>query len=684
MFLKEYEKLRLIGKGAFASVYKVRHLNLGYVRALKVSHEIIEDESDKSWQTFLNECRMLLRIGNGAHPNIVRIYQPRLLENKAAVEMDYVDGLPLSEYVEKTGFISIEEFKTFACQIVGALAYCHVDIYQFMMDADSDDLQPDPQDGRKFLISPEKRFELIEKYGVIHNDLHSNNIIRRHYDGQYILLDFGLAIQDDHCVKSSSRGDGAIEYTAPEKLEQNLVSKQSDVYSLGILLYEMLAGRVPFQCKGVTPESARAKVYMQHLTETPPAIEPFRQQAFEAANPRDEYRDDLPEGLTDIVMKCLSKNPEDRYADAKELYDALNKCFLSAEESVTDKPIPPAVIPESQINEPEAPEKTIDATAAISSENEKRVREEVEHLKQEIAPKSISVSTKKSRKGWKWLLEGALLIIVVVADWHVKKQTKPTMDDFNKIPYTEMVPVEGGTFTMGAAAEQGNEYDSDERPIQEVTLSDYYIGKYEVTQQLWEYVMLYSGPCADGTTLSAYSSDAWLGSNPSSSRGKGDAYPAYNVSYYDIVDVFLPRLNRITGKDFRLPTEAEWKYAARGGQQSQGYKYSGSNTPDVVAWYKDNSGSSAHPVGQKQANELGLYDMSGNVDEWCSDWYDSYSYDAQTDPTGYIPAGFDRVACGGSWSNFARFLSILGTERWLKQSRDRSDDLGFRLACSRL
>lgn len=257
-------------------------------------------------------------------------------------------------------------------------------------------------------------------------------------------------------------------------------------------------------------------------------------------------------------------------------------------------------------------------------------------------------------------------------------------DVFNILSYTEMVLVYGGTFTMGATSEQGSDCFDNEKPIHEVTLSDYYIGKYEVTQQLWEYVMMYSGPCADGTTMSAYSSGAWLGDNPVSYYGKGDAYPAYYVSYDDIVDVFLPRLNRITGKDFRLPTEAEWKYAARGGQQSQGYKYSGSNTPDVVAWYGDNSGLSTHPVGQKQANELGLYDMSGNVDEWCSDWYDSYSYDAQTDPTGYIPAGFDRVACGGSWSNFARGLSILGTGRWLKQSRDRSDDLGFRLACSQL
>lgn len=337
MFLQEYEKLRVLGKGAFASVYKVRHADLGYVRALKVSHELIEGKDDKAWQTFLNECRMLLRIGNGAHPNIVRIYQPRLIENKAVVEMDYVEGQSLCDYIAREKFIPFDEFRRFAEQIVGALAYCHIDVYRFMMDADADNLESDPNDGRKFLISPEKEKELIKKYQVIHNDLHSNNIIRRDYDGQYILLDFGLSIQEQHCVKSSSRGDGAIEYTAPEKLDQNQISTQSDIYSLSILLYEMLTGRVPFPCEGNTPESAHAKVYMAHLNQTPPDILELRKQAFEETHPGETYRKDLPEGLTDIIMKCLAKNPKDRFENAKELKAVLEGCMAnSATHSFTE------------------------------------------------------------------------------------------------------------------------------------------------------------------------------------------------------------------------------------------------------------------------------------------------------------------------------------------------------------
>ena len=227
------------------------------------------------------------------------------------------------------------------------------------------------------------------------------------------------------------------------------------------------------------------------------------------------------------------------------------------------------------------------------------------------------------------------------------------VDIFDSLSYDEMVKVEGGTFTMGATAEQGSDYDSDELPTHQVTLSDYYIGKYEVTQQLWEYVMSYSGTCADGSSMSAYASDVWLGSDPSSSYGVGDYYPAYYVSYYDIVDIFLPRLNKITGKTFRLPTEAEWEFAARGGKQSKGYKYSGSDNIGVVAWYTGNSGGKTHQVGTKEPNELGIYDMSGNVWEWCGDWYGSYSSSAQTNPTGPSSGSF-RVLRGGSWYHSAR------------------------------
>ena len=174
----------------------------------------------------------------------------------------------------------------------------------------------------------------------------------------------------------------------------------------------------------------------------------------------------------------------------------------------------------------------------------------------------------------------------------------------------DMVRVEAGTFTMGATAEMKNPWD-DEKPTHRVTLTnDYYIGKYEVTQTLWQAVM---------------------GNNPS--EFKGDNLPVEKVSWKDCQD-FISKLNRITGKTFRLPTEAEWEYAARGGNKSRGYQYSGSNNLSDVAWYMDNSGDKTHAVGTKQPNELGIYDMSGNVWEWCQDWYGKYSSSSQVNPTG--------------------------------------------------
>ncbi|MBE6193211.1 MAG: PEGA domain-containing protein [Rikenellaceae bacterium] len=219
----------------------------------------------------------------------------------------------------------------------------------------------------------------------------------------------------------------------------------------------------------------------------------------------------------------------------------------------------------------------------------------------------------------------------------------------------EMVFVKGGTFTMGATSEQGSDAYSDEKPTHSVTLSDYYIGKYEVTQAQWRAVM---------------------GNNPS--RFKGDNLPVERVSWDDIQE-FITKLNAQTGKNFRLPTEAEWEYAARGGNQSKGYKYSGSNTLGDVVWYDDNSSSKTHSVGQKQPNELGIYDMSGNVWEWCSDWYGSYSSSLQTNPMG-PSGGSDRVLRGGSWLNDARDCRVSIRDSVTPDSR--LSDYGFRLVCS--
>ena len=193
----------------------------------------------------------------------------------------------------------------------------------------------------------------------------------------------------------------------------------------------------------------------------------------------------------------------------------------------------------------------------------------------------------------------------------------------------DMMMVKAGTFTMGATSEM-KALNSDEKPTHQVTLTnDYYIGKTEVTQALWKAVM---------------------GNNPS--YFKGDNLPVENVSWDDC-QKFISKLNSLTGQNFRLPTEAEWEFAARGGNNSNHYQYSGSNELGDVAWYDGNSGDKTHVVATKQPNELELYDMSGNVWEWCSDWYGHYSSSSLTNPTG-PNSGSLRVLRGGGWDGYAR------------------------------
>ena len=210
---------------------------------------------------------------------------------------------------------------------------------------------------------------------------------------------------------------------------------------------------------------------------------------------------------------------------------------------------------------------------------------------------------------------------------------EPQYDEYtvNGVTFV-MVPVEGGTFMMGATAEQGSDASSREKPVHQVTLTSYSIGQTEVTQELWIAVM---------------------GTNPS--YFPGSSHPVEQVSWEDCQE-FIAAINALTGMNFRLPTEAEWEFAARGGNLSEGYKYAGSNDLPTVAWYSYNDswdfrGTGAHgthDVATRYPNELDLYDMSGNVHEWVQDWYGDYSTEALVDPVGPM-TGTNRVYRGGNW-----------------------------------
>ena len=243
---------------------------------------------------------------------------------------------------------------------------------------------------------------------------------------------------------------------------------------------------------------------------------------------------------------------------------------------------------------------------------------------------------------------------IIVSAIPVKKSIEQSRKFSIKGVEFEMLYIEGGTFNMGSDFSEGDSY-RDEQPLHNVTLDDFYMGQTVVTQELWTAVM---------------------GSNPSNK--KGDNLPVENVSWEDCQS-FITKLNQLTGKEFRLPTEAEWEFAARGGKKSKGYKYSGSNTLEDVAWYADDSEGKTHPVAFKKPNELGLYDMSGNVWEWCYDWYAPYRSNDNINPHGPYN-GVNKVNRGGAWPSSAGNCRVAG--RSFDTLTSQYYFLGFRLAMS--
>lgn len=301
-----YVIVAILGEDALCIVKKIYRKDLMCYRVVKELKGYIDDVNDKDYKRFLGVCKKMQVLN---HPNIVKYYDPIIQEGKVSIEMiDYIDGITLSEYIEKKkGFIPFEEVCKFIKDIGCALAYCHVDIYKERMNPEFDNLS---FNGSEYIIDTSQEKALIEKYRIIHNDLHCGNIIRSSLDGRYVLDGLGGLISG--YAPGFTSPEKWIEMDKPtDQRDATRIPPAADIYSFGIIIYQMLAGKTPFGGNSLAAAYA-------HLNNTPPSIEPLRRIAYENANPGKTYIKDYPDWLEAMVMKCLEKDPQYRYTDAKE------------------------------------------------------------------------------------------------------------------------------------------------------------------------------------------------------------------------------------------------------------------------------------------------------------------------------------------------------------------------------
>lgn len=612
--IQGYEIERLLGKGGMAEVYLARHLGLQRTVALKVLN-ISSASGREMADRFLSEARTAASL---SHPHIVTVYDVGQSDKLYYIAMEYLPGGSLKDRIQNKGSLEPDgEALSILTAIAQALGHAH-------------------------------------KKGFIHRDIKPDNILFRE-DGTPVLSDFGVArgLRVSSQLTQVGMSVGTPHYMSPEQARGKELDGRSDLYALGIVLFEMLTGQQPYQGED------SIHIAIQHVQEPIPELPAVFPQ-------RDSYQA--------MIYRMLAKDPAERPQDAEALQRAVEE-ILTGQADLSWRPTSGTTWPSLVSSSGSIPVIEVPLSSAPPRGAQNRTllilvstlvlliltTILVFYLKMSGKPEKSWDDTRPVEELGAAGTEGGVREFSPVVEDPTDPQEESTqliadspvtsLQSPDQLSNTsiqgqiDMVRIPGGTFRMGWKG--GNK---EERPDHQVTLKSFYMSKTEVTQAQWQAVMT---------------------DNPAKFR-KGLQYPVENVSWNDC-QVFIKKLNAMTGKKYRLPTEAEWEYAARGKEPSGRY-----GEINEIAWHSTNSKTkSTQAVGRKKPNRYGLYDMIGNVWEWCHDWYGPYSKNKKENPKG--PAkGAQRTLRGGGW-DLNPVLSR-ASYRIGKFPDYRSSTIGFRLA----
>ena len=637
-----YKILKVLGQGGFGITYLA--MQSGLERKVAIKEFFMKELCDRDESTsrvtlgtsgiretvnrfrekFLKEARNIARLN---HPNIVRIIDVFEENGTAYYVMEYAGKSSLAETIKQKGCLAEPVAKRYILQVAEALRYIH-------------------------------------QQKMNHLDVKPANIMINEKD-EAVLIDFGLSKQYDASTgkQTSTTPVGISEGYAPmEQYKQGGVgefSPETDIYALGATYFKLLTGTTPPSASDVNEDGV--------------PVEELKAKG-------------VSQAAIDTICKAMEGRKKDRMHDVSTFISAITYSNAARTSAATHTPNP-APTPSRTIVDDEA---TVLAAEVQTQKVElnKDPRAEAKLIAKAKREGTFSEGTLQSNEKqfviWSIIIFLAIVLFVKIlynynrnskagepvqrtetsSNGAIEKANVENMPINNVTTADKTFTVEGvsfimkevvgGTFLMGAPPEDKDAFAYYAKPTHQVTLSDYYIGEAEVTQELWLVVM---------------------GKNPS--RFKGSNLPVEKVSWNDC-QKFICKLNKITGQKFRLPTEAEWEFAARGGNKSKNYIYSGSEGKNLrtVAWYGANSNRSTHAVKTKSPNELGIYDMSGNVCEWCNDWYGDYKSNALTNPVGPSSGSF-RVLRGGGWNDH-NGLSVSARENW--EPDFQNFETGLRLA----